>query len=123
MEYYIYEPKLLVLLPIRCNCLCYKKMWQIIKGPSLKFLGLLVVYFNQRLGDAHSKGWSAFVVQKSLKKARNLQQILAINCFFLFAPECWYNVLFPKKKKLAHFCGIEQSTSILVQFKKTCFLL
>ena len=45
-----------------------------------------VVYFDQRLGAAHSKRWSkqsftAFLLQNP-KKGRNLQQILAKTGFF-----------------------------------------
>ena len=52
-----------------------------------------VVYFDQRLGARWLK--FAFLLEKAKKgqKARNLQQNLAKNWFFKFAPKCWLNVI------------------------------
>ena len=79
-------------------------------------LGPTVVYLDQRF-------YSLF-----LKKAKNLQQILAKNSFFSLhqsAGQLFYsqkNELFLlKTQEKALFWGAKQSTSILVQSKKTLF--
>ena len=66
-----------------------------------------VVYFDQRLGAAHSTLQTLVEIvifnvfaTKNQKKARNLQQILAKNSFFKFALERWSAVFFPKKHKI-----------------------
>ena len=62
---------------------------------------IVVVYFNQRLGAAHSKRlWkesiSTFLLQKTFKKARNFSKK---QFFFKFGPKCWSSVLFPNESK------------------------
>ena len=52
---------------------------------------------------------TSVIAPKNLKKAKNLQQISAKNSFFLFAPERWSTVLFPKNQRLE--CPVPKSWS------------
>ena len=66
-------------------------------------IGLSVVYFDQRLGAAHSKRWlkksfSVFFMQKSLKRKKFSTNFCKKTGFCNFAPKRWSTVLFPKNE-------------------------
>ena len=75
------------------------------------------VYFDHRLGAAHSKRWLKYAFSKiccakkleNVEKARKLLQNLAKNCFFKVAPKCWSKVFWEKTLD-QHFGANEKKT-------------
>ena len=85
---------------------------------------LLVVYFDQRLGDAHPKRWSkksfsAFFVLKSFKNATIWCKIKQ-KTSFLLCTKTLVDWVFLRK---SCFLGIKHSTSYWCKLKKLVFLL
>ena len=81
---------------------CYNKWWNWNKKSN--FSGNYLLNRKSDINNlklAHFKRWSkyailTFLLAKSKKKTRNLQQNFAKTRFFKFAPKCWSTVLFPK---------------------------